>query len=42
MQYNTREIVDERDLDRAADDGVNPKPPSGAENCAGDPRAEDG
>lgn len=37
----TGEVVDEGNLDRAADNGINPDPPAGAENGAGDARPKD-
>jgi hypothetical protein len=38
---STREVVDERDLDGAADDGVHPEPPTGAEYDSRDAWPED-
>lgn len=34
----TGEVMEERDLDGAADDGVDPKPPSSAEHSTGESR----
>lgn len=38
----TRKVVEERDGDGAADDGVHPEPPAGAEDGSGEAGAEDG
>jgi hypothetical protein len=37
----TRKVVEERDLDGAADDGVHPEPPARAEDRAGHARPHD-
>lgn len=37
----TRQVVEEGDLNGAADDGVNPEPPAGAEHRAGDAWSQD-